>query len=96
MEQQMPHLPQTPREPSKATTVFVLGLLSLLVCSILGPFAVVIGNGERRRVQQGLIPPDGMLTAGWIMGIIGTCLIGVQLLGVAVWLLMFSFIVMRH
>ena len=62
---------------SSATTILVLGILSLVVCSVLGPFAWHQGNQELQRIQAGLVDPSshGMVNAGRICGIVGTVLL---------------------
>ena len=71
-------------EDSQATTILVLGILSLVVCQILGPIAWVMGNTEIAGIDAGRRPPQnrGTAQAGRILGIISTVLmiIGVVLL----------------
>lgn len=64
-------------EKSQATTILVLGILSLVCLPILGPVAWVLGNQELNAVQQGRRDPANRSTAnaGKILGIIGTALI---------------------
>ncbi len=64
------------QEDSQATTVLVLGILSLVLCQILGPFAWVMGNKELAGIDAGLRPPQnrGTAQAGRILGIIATVL----------------------
>ncbi|MGB5188345.1 MAG: DUF4190 domain-containing protein [Acidimicrobiia bacterium] len=63
-------------EDSQATTVLVLGILSLVVCQILGPIAWVMGNSELAGIDAGRRPPQnrGTAQAGRILGIISTVL----------------------
>jgi len=63
-------------EDSQATTVLVLGILSLVVCQILGPIAWVMGNKELAGIDAGRRPPQnrGTAQAGRILGIISTVL----------------------
>jgi len=63
-------------EDSQATTVLVLGILSLVVCQILGPIAWVMGNTELAGIDAGRRPPQnrGTAQAGRILGIISTVL----------------------
>ena len=63
---------------SRGTTILTLGILSLVICQILGPIAWAMGNEERRRIALGQTPPDGdgVTNAGRICGIIGTALLG--------------------
>jgi hypothetical protein len=78
------------QEDSQATTVLVLGILSLVVCQILGPIAWVMGNNELAGIDAGRRPPQnrGTAQAGRILGIISTVL---MIIGV-VFLFLFLFI----
>jgi hypothetical protein len=62
--------------PPRNTTVLVLGILSLVLCSLMGPFAWSMGNEELRRIDGGLTSPvgRGSAEAGRICGIISTAL----------------------
>ena len=64
------------QEDSQATTVLVLGILSLVLCQVLGPVAWVMGNKELAGIDTGLRPPQnrGTAQAGRILGIISTVL----------------------
>ena len=64
------------QEDSQATTILVLGILSLVVCQILGPIAWVMGNNELAGIDAGRRPPQnrGTAQAGRILGIIATVL----------------------
>ena len=64
------------QEDSQATTVLVLGILSLVVCQILGPIAWVMGNNELAGIDAGRRPSQnrGTAQAGRILGIISTVL----------------------
>ena len=77
-------------EDSQATTVLVLGILSLVLCQILGPIAWVMGNNELAGIDAGRRPPQnrGTAQAGRILGIISTVL---MIIGV-VFLVIFLFI----
>jgi hypothetical protein len=60
------------------TTILVLGILSLVVCGLLGPVAWVMGNNAIREMdsQPGVLFRNrGNVTAGRICGIIGTVLL---------------------
>ena len=73
-------------EQSKATTVPVLGILGLVLCSVLAPIAWYMGNEEVRAIDAGRRDSAnrGTANAGRILGIIGTVLmgLGIILLGV--------------
>lgn len=73
-------------EASQATTVLVLGILGIVICGILAPFAWSMGNKELAAIDAGRRPPDQRSTAnaGRILGIIGTVLLGI---GIVVFLL---------
>ncbi len=64
-------------EDSQATVALVLGILGLVICNILAPFAWVIGNNEVNAIDAGRRNPSnrGMAQAGKILGIIGTVLL---------------------
>ena len=79
-------------EQSQAVTVLVLGILSIVICQILGPFAWKMGNdelkaiAERRRSQEG----QGMAQAGKICGIVGTVLLGLAFVLLALFLVLLT------
>jgi len=66
-------------EQSQATTALVLGILGLVICQILGPFAWSIGNKELQAIDAGRRPPEnrGTANAGKILGIVSTVLLAV-------------------
>lgn len=63
--------------PSRGGTVLTLGILSLVVCSILGPIAWSMGNEELRRIDAGQTSPDGRgsVVAGRVCGIVSSVLL---------------------
>lgn len=80
-----PEFPSDPNrypEASQATTVLVLGILGIVICGVLGPFAWVMGNRELQAIDSGMRPPENRSTAnaGRILGIIGTVFLGIGLL----------------
>jgi TRAP-type C4-dicarboxylate transport system permease small subunit len=86
----MAEVPQNPIPPpgqgpypeqGQAVTVLVLGILSIVICQLLGPFAWKLGNDELRGIAEARRPPEGlsMAQAGRITGIIGTCLLALGL-----------------
>jgi uncharacterized membrane protein YjgN (DUF898 family) len=82
MTQQFPTDPSRYPEASQATTILVLGILGIVVCGILGPFAWSMGNKELAAIDAGRRPPEnrGTANAGRILGIIGTVLLGLGIL----------------
>ncbi len=74
-------------EPPNATIVFILGLLGVLgVCFILGPIAWMMGSAERAKVRAGMYRENGLLTAGYIMGVISTILMIIPLTIALIWI----------
>jgi TRAP-type C4-dicarboxylate transport system permease small subunit len=69
-------------ENSQAVLALVLGILGLVACGILAPFAWSVANTELRGIDAGRRPPDnrGLANAGRILGIIGTVFLGLALL----------------
>lgn len=65
----------------RAGTILVLGILSLVVCSILGPIAWSMGNEELRRIDSGVVDPSTRSNAstGRVCGMISTILMIVGL-----------------
>ncbi|HRF58654.1 MAG TPA: hypothetical protein PLH94_01920 [Fimbriimonadaceae bacterium] len=66
--------------------ILILGILSILMFGCLsGIPAWIMGNNSLKDIDQGLADPNerGLVTAGRILGMIGTAL---SLLGVCVWL----------
>ena len=74
---------------SQATVIFILGLLSVVMCQICGPIALIMGNKYRAACAEVGVEPDGMATAGWILGIVGTVLLCITL---AILLVYFGFL----
>jgi hypothetical protein len=63
-------------QPHRGTLILVLGILSLVACGLLGPFAWVMGNNDLTEMRAGRMDPEGegMTNAGRICGIISTIL----------------------
>jgi len=64
----------------------VLGIVGIILCSIAAPFAWVLGKRAEEAVaaNPGRYSGKDMATAGKILGIIGTVLIGVAIVVVIV------------
>ena len=64
-------------ESSQATTALVLGILGLVVCGILGPFAWHIGHQEITAIDAGRREPGnrGTAQAGRVLGIISSLIL---------------------
>ena len=63
------------QKPKNATTIFVLGLLGILLCQILGIIAWVQGNTYLATCRRLRVQPEGTAVAGRILGIISTILL---------------------
>lgn len=59
---------------ANGTMILVLGILSLVICGLLGPVAWIMGNNSLRDINAGLADPNerGLVVAGRILGMI-TC-----------------------
>ena len=64
--------PQRPLEAHRGGAVLALGILGLAVCVICGIIAWVMGNGDLRKIDAGLMDPAGrgLTQAGKICGMI--------------------------
>lgn len=78
MGQVMPaYMPPQYIYASRAATVLVLGILSLVLCAVMGPIAWAMGNEELRRIDVGTTPglARSSVVAGRICGIVGTAIL---------------------
>jgi len=82
-------VPPAQLRPHRGTTVLVLGILSLVVCPLLGIAAWVMGNGDLREMSAGRMDVSGrgLTSAGRICGMIGVVLICIQVVVVIIALL---------
>ncbi len=78
-------------EQSQATTVLVLGIVGLVLCQICSPIAWIMGNKEVAAIDAGRRSPENrqQATIGRILGIIGTVLIVLAIVGI-----LFSFVIL--
>ncbi|MFA0748807.1 MAG: hypothetical protein EORIYHIE_002676 [Candidatus Fervidibacter sp.] len=79
------------REPASSRAIWslVLGILGLILCGLLAPFAWWLGAAELRDIKAGLSPDSGqgLATAGMVLGIIGTVFLAISCCGALVYLL---------
>ena len=76
-----------PAQHPQGTTILVLGILSLVVCGLLGPFAWSMGNKALREIDSDPTTTygnRGQINAGRICGMIGTIILAVS---VVVWVI---------
>jgi hypothetical protein len=73
---QQPYGGQPAPTHGSATTALVLGILSMVVCGLLGIPAYIVGKRAEREVlaSQGTLSGAGLAKAGWILGLIATIL----------------------
>jgi uncharacterized membrane protein YjgN (DUF898 family) len=83
-----PPMGYAPDHP-KATTALVLGILGLVVCGLIAPFAWRIGKRTLDEIDgsHGQLGGRGTAQAGYVLGIIGTV---VLLLGLLAGLLLMA------
>ncbi|MEU6712243.1 DUF4190 domain-containing protein [Nonomuraea sp. NPDC046802] len=83
------HYGPPPQSHPNGTTILVLGILSLVVCGFLGPFAWVMGNRALREIDESghYFENRGTIQAGRICGIISSAL---MIIGVGIFVLMFG------
>ncbi len=69
-------------EHPKATTSLVLGILGVVLCQVLAPFAWVVGKRTVNEIDAsgGRLGGRGSAQAGYVLGIVGTVLLGLGLL----------------
>lgn len=79
-----------PPEHPRATTVLVLGILGLVLCGILAPFAWVMGKSTLEEIDSSGGRWGGRSSAntGYILGIVGSVMLGLALLMVVGYLLL--------
>lgn len=73
---------QLPNAPG-AVPALVMGIISIVLCSFLGPFAIWQGRKAEALANSGNYGGGGMAKAGWIMGIVGTVFLALGVLFVA-------------
>lgn len=73
-------------QPHRGTMILVFGILGLITCFPLGIAAWVMGNGDLKKMDAGVMDQDGRgsTQAGKIIGMISVLL---AILGIAIWLL---------
>lgn len=72
---QQPGYQPPPSSSGRATTSLVLGILSLIACGLLlGIPAMVLARQAKREIREsgGRVGGDGLATAGFVTGLIGT------------------------
>jgi len=77
--------PAGPPNASNAVTSLVLGILGIVLCPLLGPVAWSLGRKGEQEIDSsgGAVGGRGMATAGKILGIVGTALTLLVVVGLA-------------
>jgi uncharacterized membrane protein YjgN (DUF898 family) len=71
---------------SGGMSVFIFGILGVVLCQLCAPVAWVNGNTYLRTCAAAGVRPNGIGVAGRVLGIIGTVLMVVTIVGVIVML----------
>ena len=73
-------------QPHRGTMILVFGILGLVICMPLGIVAWVMGSGDLKKMDAGLMDPEGrgITQAGKIIGMVATIL---AIVGIALWFL---------
>ena len=69
-------------KPEGGVAIFVLGLLGLLLCQVLGIIAWVQGNTYMQKCRNLGVEPEGIAVAGRILGMISSILFIIGLVGI--------------
>ncbi|MFC5727544.1 MULTISPECIES: hypothetical protein [Nocardioides] len=77
-----------PPDHPQAATVLVLGVLGMALCQVVAPFAWFIGSRVRREIAEsgGRLGGQQMVTIGWVLGILGSCILILMTLGLLAYL----------
>lgn len=67
--------------PHRGALLLVLGIVSLVLCQLLGPVAWIMGKGDLAKMDQGQMDREGrgLTQAGMICGIVATVLMLVSI-----------------
>jgi hypothetical protein len=89
---------QYAQDHPRATLSLVLGILSLVLCQVLGPFAWVIGKRTVNEIDAapGTYSGRGLAQAGYLCGIVATVLLGLSIIFLLVVLLLLPMGVALH
>jgi uncharacterized membrane protein YjgN (DUF898 family) len=78
--------PMPPQDHPRATLSLVLGILGILVCGIIAPFAWSIGKRTLAEIDEsgGRLGGRGMAQVGYVLGLVGTILLVIGVLVIVV------------
>ena len=74
----------------RATTSLVLGILGVVLCQILAPFAWSMGKKTLDEIDasQGQVGGRGAAQAAYVLGIVGTVLLGLGIIFGILWIIL--------
>ncbi len=77
------------KESSRGGTILTLGILSLIVCALLGPFAWYMGRQDLGKIESGAMDDRDrvLVQGGMVCGIIGTVILGAGAVFLLIWLI---------
>ena len=72
---------QIKKTPTSATVALILGILGVTICTVCAPFAWWQGQVARNEIDNsgGALEGRGLATAGYVMGIIGSAILGLAI-----------------
>jgi hypothetical protein len=105
MSMDTPYASSSQPASTMATVSLILGIAGLLgavggccccishILSLCAPIAAILGYQERKAIQEGRSPQAGagMAQAGMILGLVGTALMVLYVIGIGIWILMAGF-----
>jgi hypothetical protein len=73
----------------KATTSLVIGILGVVLCQVIAPFAWSMGKKTLDEIDasQGRLGGRGAAQAGYVLGIVGTVLLALSILLIGVYVI---------
>jgi hypothetical protein len=63
-------------------TLFLLGLLSIVLCQILGPIGWLMGTQYLARCEAEGVTPNPLAVAGRLLSMVGTVFLGLMFVGI--------------
>ena len=82
-------------EPHRGGLLLALGLVGLLACPVVSPFAWVMGANDLRAMDERRMDPEGRSNtqAGKILGIVGTILLALQVMALLVYVVVIAVVI---
>lgn len=82
-------------EPHRGVLILVLGILSLMVCGVLGIAAWMMGKSDLEKMRIGQMDKEGepLTKVGYILGIVGSILFMLQMLLLVVYFVFFMVLI---